>query len=212
MNEILEDLRESILSGDRARLQEQINGAIEAGLDPVVILNDGMVAAMKEVGRLFECGEYFVPEMMRAARAMKDGLAILKPSLQRAALESSGKVIAGTVQGDMHDIGKNLVCMMLEGAGFEIQDLGIDVSPAQFIDAVRASGADILAMSALLSTTVLNMKVTIEALERAGLRDKVKVIVGGASVTESSARQVGADGYAPDASQAVALVQSLIAQ
>lgn len=212
MNKIVEDLRESILIGDRVRLQEQINGAIEAGVDPLVILNDGMVAAMKEVGRLFECGEYFVPEMMRAARAMKDGLAVLKPSLQQTALESTGKVIAGTVQGDMHDIGKNLVCMMLEGAGFEIQDLGIDVSPAEFIDAVRASGADIVAMSALLSTTVLNMKVTIGALEQAGLRDKVKIIVGGASVTESSARQVGADGYAPDASQAVALVQSLIAR
>lgn len=211
MSAILEELFDSILDGDRASAQEEIREAIEAGIDPTVILNDGMISAMKEVGRLFECGEYFVPEMMRAARVMKEGLEVLKPYLQGTRMESAGKVVVGTVQGDMHDIGKNLVCMMLEGAGFEIQDLGIDASAATFIDAVQTSGADIVAMSALLSTTMYNMKATIEALEKAGLRDKVKVIVGGAPVTESSARHIGADGYAPDASQAVSLAKALMA-
>jgi len=212
VRDILQELFDSILDGDRTSAQGKIREAIEAGIDPTVILNDGMISAMKEVGRLFECGEYFVPEMMRAARVMKEGLEILQPHLQGTSIESAGKVVVGTVQGDMHDIGKNLVCMMLEGAGFEIQDLGIDVSPAKFIHAVQTSRADIVAMSALLSTTMYNMKATIEALEKAGLRDQVKVIVGGAPVTESNAKQVGADGYAPDASQAVTLAKSLIAR
>jgi len=184
--------------------------AIDTGLDAAVILNDGMIAAMAEVGRRFEYEEYYMPEMLIAARAMQDGLAILKPHLQQAEVKSTGKVIAGTVHGDLHDIGKNLVCMMLEGAGFEIQDLGVNVSPEGFVDAVRSGGVDIVAMSALLTTTMPNMKVTIEALDEAGLRSKVKVIVGGAPLTESYAGEIGADGYAPDASRAVTLAKSLM--
>lgn len=210
MNQVLQPIFEGIVAGRRTIVQERLKEVIETGLDPAVILNDGMIAAMTEVGRRFECGDYYVPEMLVAARAMQDGLAILKPHLQRVEVKSAGRVIAGTVQGDLHDIGKNLVCMMLEGGGFEIQDLGTDVAPDRFVDAVRAGGADIVAMSALLTTTLPSMKVIIEALERTGLRSTVKVIVGGAPVTAEYAEQIGADGYAPDASRAVTLAKSLM--
>jgi 5-methyltetrahydrofolate--homocysteine methyltransferase len=210
MEQTLQQIFEGIVVGDRTIVQEKVEEAIDTGLDAAVILNDGMIAAMAEVGRRFECEEYYMPEMLIAARAMQDGLAILKPHLQQAEVKSVGKVIAGTVHGDLHDIGKNLVCMMFEGAGFEIQDLGVNVLPEGFVDAVRSGGVDIVAMSALLTTTMPNMKVTIEALDEAGLRSKVKVIVGGAPLTESYAQQIGADGYAPDASRAVTLAKSLM--
>ncbi len=210
MNQASQEIFNAILAGNRAMAKEKVQETIATGLDPQVILNDGMIAAMAEVGRRFECGEYYVPEMLIAARAMQEGLAILKPHLIQAKVQSAGKVLAGTVRGDMHDIGKNLVCMMLEGAGFEIQDLGIDVAPDKFVQAVRASNPDIVALSALLTTTMPNMKVTIEALKAAGLRNQVKVIVGGAPVTESYAQQIGADGYAPDASRAVTLARAVL--
>jgi 5-methyltetrahydrofolate--homocysteine methyltransferase len=210
MEQTLQQIFEGIVVGDRTIVQEKVEEAIDTGLDAAVILNDGMIAAMAEVGRRFEYEEYYMPEMLIAARAMQDGLAILKPHLQQAEVKSAGKVVAGTVHGDLHDIGKNLVCMMFEGAGFEIQDLGINVSPEGFVDAVRSGGVDIVAMSALLTTTMPNMKVTIEALDEAGLRSKVKVIVGGAPLTESYAGEIGADGYAPDASRAVTLAKSLM--
>lgn len=210
MEQTLQQIFEGIVVGDRTIVQEKVEEAIDTGLDAAVILNDGMIAAMAEVGRRFECEEYYMPEMLIAARAMQDGLAILKPHLQQAEVKSVGKVIAGTVHGDLHDIGKNLVCMMFEGAGFEIQDLGVNVLPEGFVDAVRSGGVDIVAMSALLTTTMPNMKVAIEALDEAGLRSKVKVIVGGAPLTESYAQQIGADGYAPDASRAVTLAKSLM--
>jgi len=184
--------------------------ALDAGADPAELLNKGMIAAMAEVGRLFEIGEYYVPEMLIAARAMQAGLAILKPHLLEADVKSAGKVAIGTVKGDLHDIGKNLVSMMLEGAGFEIKDLGTDVTPEKFVDAVKTGGVDIIALSALLTTTMPNMKATIEALKTAGIREKVKVMIGGAPVTDSYAQQIGADGYAPDASRAVALAKSLL--
>src|SRR5690606_9350212 len=171
---------------------------------------EGMIAAMTEVGRLFEEGEYYVPEMLVAARAMKEGLSILKPHLVEADVKSQGTVIAGTVKGDLHDIGKNLVCTMLEGAGFEVIDLGTDVSPEQFVEQLKERKADLVAMSALLTTTMPGMRATIEAIEQAGLRDKVKIMVGGAPLTESYAREISADGYAPDASRAVALARSLV--
>jgi 5-methyltetrahydrofolate--homocysteine methyltransferase len=180
-------------------------------MGPADILNQGMIAAMGEVGRLFEEGEYFVPEMLIAARAMQKGLEILKPHLTEADVQSPGKVAIGTVKGDLHDIGKNLVAMMLEGAAFEVIDLGTDVSPERFIQAVRDRGAQIIAMSALLTTTMPNMKNTIEALKEAGLRDKVKVMIGGAPVTQNYADQIGADGFAEDASRAVAKARSLLA-
>jgi len=173
------------------------------------MIGASMVSAMGEVGRLFEEGEYFVPEMLIAARAMKTGMEILKPELVDADIKPAGTVIAGTVKGDLHDIGKNLVCMMLEGAGFQVIDLGSDVSPEAFVNAVKEHHPDFLAMSALLTTTMPNMQNTIEALVAAGVRDDVKVLIGGAPITDSYAEKIGADGYAPDASRAVKLAQSL---
>jgi 5-methyltetrahydrofolate--homocysteine methyltransferase len=211
MEEVLQNIFNGILEGDRETVRTNVQQAIDAKMSPAVILNDGMIGAMAEVGKRFEEGEYYVPELLIAARAMKEGLALLKPLLQAAKIKAAGKVAAGTVKGDLHDIGKNLVCMMLEGAGFEIMDLGTDVSPDKFVDAVQNGKADIIALSALLTTTMPNMQATIDALKAAGLRSKAKVIIGGAPVTESYARQIGADGYAPDASRAVALAKSLLA-
>ncbi|GIL09102.1 MAG: corrinoid methyltransferase [Chloroflexota bacterium] len=211
MDSILQDIYNSVLEGRAKVAPVKVQEALDSGISAVQILNEGMIRAMAEVGRLYEEGEYFVPEMLIAARAMKEGLAVLRPHLLRADVKSVGKVAAGTVQGDLHDIGKNLVALMLEGAGFEIVDLGVDVSAERFIAAVQEHNVDIIAMSALLTTTMSHMKDTVEALKAAGLRDKVKVMIGGAPVTQSYANEVGADGYAPDASQAVALAKSLIA-
>lgn len=210
MNPTLETIFSGIIDGDKDLVQENVQAALESGIDPGTILNQGMITAMAEVGRRFEEGDFFVPEMLISARAMQSGLALLKPVLQQADVAPAGTVIIGTVKGDLHDIGKNLVSMMLEGAGFEIIDLGTDVSPEKFADAVRSNQAQIVAMSALLTTTMPNMKTTIQALQSSGLRDRVKVIVGGAPVTETYARDIGADGYATDASRAVTLAKSLI--
>jgi len=211
MNPQFEALHNAILEGDLEATKEAVQAALEAGLAPGSILTDGMIPAMGEVGRLFEAGEYFVPEMLIAARAMQAGLGMLKPHLASSDVKSAGKVVIGTVKGDLHDIGKNLVALMLEGAGFEIKDLGVDVAPEKFVEAVRAGGVNIVALSALLTTTMTSMKATVEALQQAGLRDQVKVIVGGAPVTEEYARQIGADGCAADASRAVTLARSLLA-
>jgi 5-methyltetrahydrofolate--homocysteine methyltransferase len=191
-------------------VKDGVNEALSAGDDPQSILFDGMVAAMGEVGRLFEEGEYFVPEMLIAARAMQDGLGILRPKLVEADIKPAGSVAAGTVKGDLHDIGKNLVCMMLEGAGFKVIDLGTDVAPEKFVDVVKKGEANVIAMSALLTTTMPNMKTTIEVLKESGLRGNVKVMIGGAPVTDAYAKEIGADGYAPDASRAVKLAKSLV--
>jgi 5-methyltetrahydrofolate--homocysteine methyltransferase len=204
------EIYECILKGDNKTIQDKVAAALDSGIEPSEILNAEMIAAMSEVGQLFEKGEYYVPEMLVSARAMQAGLTVLKPYLVQANVKAVGKVIAGTVKGDLHDIGKNLVCMMLEGAGFEIQDLGADVHPEKFVEAIRDGEADLVALSALLTTTMPNMRVTIEALRAAGVRHKVKVIIGGAPVTESYAVQIGADGFAPDASRAVNLAKSLV--
>ena len=211
MESILEEIFNGIIEGDEPTTVEKVQAAIEEGLDPNAILNQGMVAAMEEAGKLFEEGEFFVPEMLIAARAMQAGMAKLKPLLVESDFKAVGKVVAGTVKGDLHDIGKNLVCMMLEGAAFEIIDLGSDVGPEKFVESVRETGADIVVMSALLTTTMPNMKLTIDALSEAGLRDGVKVMVGGAPLTDKYAREIGADGYAPDASRTVTLAKSLVA-
>ena len=211
MENILEVIHQGVMEGDMALTQQKVQEAIDAGVAPESILQDSLIPAMAEVGRLFEEGEYFVPEMLIAARAMKAGLALLRPLLVAADVKPAGKVAAGTVKGDLHDIGKNLVCMMLEGAGFEIVDLGVDVPPEKFIDAVVNQGVDIVAMSALLTTTMPNMKTTLEAIKAAGVRDKVKVMVGGAPVTDAYAKEIGADGYAADASRAVTLAKALVA-
>jgi 5-methyltetrahydrofolate--homocysteine methyltransferase len=209
MEQVMQELFNGILNGDNKGVPQKVQTALDAGIDASRILNEGMIAAMAEVGRLFEEGEYYVPEMLISARSMQAGLAVLKPHLMQANVKSAGKVVAGTVKGDLHDIGKNLVCMMLEGAGFEIYDLGTDVSPEKFVTFLQEQEADIVALSALLTTTMPNMKATIEALRQAGLRERVKVIIGGAPVTESYAQQIGADGYSPDASRAVSLAKSL---
>jgi 5-methyltetrahydrofolate--homocysteine methyltransferase len=210
MEPVLENLYNAIMEGDAASAPALVNQALSQGLPAPQILNEGMIAAMEHVGKLFEEGEFFVPEMLIAARAMQAGLAVLKPHLAQAEVKAAGRVVAGTVKGDLHDIGKNLVCMLLEGAGFEIIDLGTDVTPEKFVQVIQDGRADIMALSALLTTTMPNMKVTIEALKSAGVRDKVKVMIGGAPVTQAYAEQIGADGYAPDASRAVALAKSLV--
>ena len=210
MSDILIEIKNAIVEGQIAVVKEKIDQALELGLDPADVLNTGMVEAMSEVGKRFERGESFVPEMLLAARAMQSGLVILRPSLVKADFKSAGKVAIGTVKGDLHDIGKNLVSMMLEGAGFEILDLGTDVAPEKVVSIVRESSPDILALSALLTTTMSNMKVTIDALKDAGLRGRVKVMVGGAPVTEVYAQLIGADGYSPNAARAVTLAKSLV--
>ena len=205
----LKELYEAILEGQRDAAEDSVEAALQAGVPAGEVL-DVMVKAMGEVGRLFEEGEYFVPEMLIAARAMKTGMSILKPELVDADIQPTGKIIAGTVKGDLHDIGKNLVCMMLEGAGFTVVDLGTDVSPEMFVAAVQEHEPDFVAMSALLTTTMPNMQYTIEALKDGGLRDTVKVLIGGAPITQAYAEKIGADGYAPDASRAVRLAKSLL--
>lgn len=211
MESAIQQITDCILSFDRDSINEKVQEALDAGIEPEEILNDGMIAAMAEVGRLFEEGEFFVPEMLVAAKTMQNGLAFLKPHLLETGVKSAGKVVLGTVKGDLHDIGKNLVGLMLEGAGFEVIDLGIDVPPEEFVAAVQAGDVKIISLSALLTTTMLNMKSTIDALKDAGLRDNVRVMVGGAPITDAYAKEVGADGYAPDASRAVKLAKSLIA-
>jgi 5-methyltetrahydrofolate--homocysteine methyltransferase len=210
MEPILKEIYDGVMSGNAAEVPVKVNAALAAGIPPATILNEGMIAAMNTVGKLFEEGEFFVPEMLISARAMQAGLAVLKPKLALADVKATGRVVAGTVKGDLHDIGKNLVCMLLEGAGFEVIDLGTDVAPEKFIEVIKEGKADLVALSALLTTTMPNMRATIEGLKAAGLRDKAKVMIGGAPVTQNYADQIGADGYAPDASRAVALAKSLM--
>jgi 5-methyltetrahydrofolate--homocysteine methyltransferase len=210
MEPIIKEIYDCVLNGDNKTITGKVNTALEAGHDPAYILNQGMVSAMAEVGHLFEIGEYYVPEMLISARAMQTALAVLKPKLVDADVKPIAKVAIGTVKGDLHDIGKNLVAMMLEGAAFEIIDLGVDVAPEKFVEAVKEKGAELVALSALLTTTMTNMKATIEALKAAGLRSKVKVMVGGAPLTSGFAEEIEADGYAPDASRAVALAKALV--
>jgi 5-methyltetrahydrofolate--homocysteine methyltransferase len=209
MSDTLKRMFEAVLAGDLDQTVAQVEAGLEEGLNPGRILKEGLVAAMGEVGDRFERGEYYVPEMLIAARAMQGGLNALKPLLVEADIQPAGRVVIGTVKGDLHDIGKNLVAMMLEGAGYEIIDLGTDVAPEEFAQAVRETGADFVGMSALLTTTMPKMRDTIEALEDMGVRDQVLVIIGGAPITQDYCEQIGADGFAPDASRAVALARNL---
>jgi len=209
MNEQLKPIYTAVLEGDMDVVAEGVKTALDNGIAPGEILNDALIAAMGEVGELFEEGEYFVPEMLIAARAMKAGLGYLKPFLVDSGIEPIGTVAIGTVKGDLHDIGKNLVSMMLEGAGFEVMDLGTDVSPENFVSAIQ-QGADLVGFSALLTTTMPAMETTIQAIEAAGLRDQVKIMIGGAPVTAEYAKRIGADGYASDAGQAATLAKSLL--
>jgi 5-methyltetrahydrofolate--homocysteine methyltransferase len=208
MDQIIKEIYEAILNGDAKSVESKVRTAIRGEIDPKEILDQGMVSAMAEVGRRFEIGEYYIPEMLIAARAMQSGMAVLKPLLKEANVVTAGRVAVGTVKGDLHDIGKNLVSMLLEGAGFEILDLGTDVAPEKFV--AIADQVNVIALSALLTTTMMNMKTTIEALKTAGKLAKVKVIIGGAPVTEAYAQLIGADGYAADASRAVAVTKALV--
>ncbi len=206
----LEELADSIISGKADAAVAATEGALADGTPAAEILSDGLIAGMQVVGERFKNHEFYVPEVLIAARAMKMSMAILRPQLVEQDYEPVGTVAIGTVRGDLHDIGKNLVAMMLEGAGFEIMDLGIDVTPEQFVQAVK-DGAGIIALSALLTTTMPAMKDTVEALDAAGIRDQVKVIIGGAPVTETYANDIGADGYGPDAASAAEIATELIA-
>lgn len=211
MNEQLQEVYDAVLDGDTPGTEAMVRHALADGVAASAILNQAMIPALEEVGVLFENGEYYLAEMLVSARAMQAGVGLLRPHLLDANVASAGRVVIGTVKGDMHDIGKNLVGMMLQGAGYEVTDLGTDVSPQRFIAAIEAGQAQVVALSALLTTTMANMKVTIDALGAAGVRDQVKVIVGGAPVTDSYAHQIGADGYTADASQVVPLVRTLLA-
>jgi 5-methyltetrahydrofolate--homocysteine methyltransferase len=205
-----ETIFKGILEGDMPAVEQATQAALDAQMSPGEILNQAMIPAMDEVGRLFEENEYYVPELLVAARAMKAGLAILRPHLVATGIEPKGRVALGTVKGDLHDIGKNLVGIMIEGAGFEVIDLGVDVGPAQFVEAVKDKDAQVIGMSALLTTTMPGMQRTIEALNEEGLRDRVKVIIGGAPVTQRYADEIGADGYGRDAAAAAKLVKQLL--
>jgi 5-methyltetrahydrofolate--homocysteine methyltransferase len=207
----LATLRDHVIHGKADEAVAALRGLIDSGTPVEAVLNEGLVAAMDEVGRLFQNGEYFMPEMLVSARAMQRALEIIRPLLREAGVEPLGTVVLGTVRGDLHDIGKNLVGMALEGAGFDVVDLGTDVTPESFVDAVKRHRPSILAMSALLTTTMNNMQDTMRALEEAGLRDDVRVLVGGAPVADSYVNEIEADGYADDAIAAVALAKNLTA-
>ena len=203
----LQQLFEAIVSGDAKKARALTEEALQSGTDPLKLVNEFMAPAMDEVGRRFEQNEYFVPELLLSARAMKAALELIRPLLVARGAEPRGRVVIGTVKGDLHDIGKNLVAAMLEGGGFEVIDLGVNVSPEKFIATVNEKKANIIAMSALLTTTMLSMKTTIEAIKEAGMRDRVKVLVGGAPITKKFADEIGADGFCDNAAGAVALAK-----
>lgn len=211
MADILQKIATKLYAGEEEEVAELVKSALDQGLSPAEILQGGLIAGMDEVGRDFKCGELFVPEVLVAARAMHAGMNILRPLLSKSDAQGLGKFVIGTVEGDLHDIGKNLVKMMMEGAGFEVIDLGTDVKPAAFVQAVREHQPKLVGMSALLTTTMVAMRSTIEALNEAGLRGSVKIMVGGAPVTSDFAQSIGADAYAPDAAAAVDIARQLIA-
>jgi len=206
----LEKLYEAVLNGNAQAAAAETQAALDAGTPAEEVLFKGCIPAMEEVGRLFEEGEKFVPEMLISARAMSAAMGLLRPILVEAGVETIGTVVIGTVAGDLHDIGKNLVKMMLEGAGFEVIDLGVDVSAEKFVDSAREHKASIIGLSALLTTTMPGMKATIDTLKEAGLRDEIKVMIGGAPITQDFADEIGADGFAPDASSAVRKAKELV--
>ena len=206
----LEIIYEAVLNGDAQKTEAEVIAALEANTPPGDILHKACIPAMGEVGRLFEEGEKFVPEMLISARAMQAAMNLLRPHLAEGDVSVTGTVVIGTVAGDLHDIGKNLVGMMLEGSGFEVIDLGTDVSPQRFVDTVKEQKPNLIGMSALLTTTMPSMGATIEALKEAGMREQVKVMIGGAPITQDFADKIGADGFAPDASSAARKAKQLL--
>ena len=211
MTDTMQKIASKLYDGEDEEVAGLVQEALDQGMDPGEILASGLIAGMDEVGKDFKAGDLFVPEVLIAARAMHAGMDMLKPLLAESGVTPRGSVLIGTVKGDLHDIGKNLVAMMLEGGGYEVIDLEVDVAPEAFVEAIDEHNPDIVALSALLTTTMPSMKDTIEALTSAGARDKVKVIIGGAPVTQAYADEIGADGYAPDAASAVDLVAGLVA-
>lgn len=207
----LDVISEALQRGDAKKVEELVKKSLEENLTPKKILEDGLIKGMGIIGAKFKKNEVYVPEVLIAARAMHAGMSVLRPKLAETGVKSIGTVAIGTVKGDLHDIGKNLVKMMLEGAGFEVIDLGIDVSVDKFVEAVKEHKPNIIAMSALLTTTMVNMPEVIKALEAAGLREKVKIMIGGAPITQNYADQIGADGYSPDAASAVDNAKTFIA-
>ena len=211
MTDILATIASNLYNGEDETVAQLVQQALDQGLTPAAILAGGLIAGMDVVGRDFKAGDLFVPEVLVAARAMHAGMAVLRPLLAQSDVPSVGRYVIGTVQGDLHDIGKNLVKMMVEGGGFQVVDLGVDVAPDAFVKAVREHQPNIVGMSALLTTTMTSMKDVIEALQEAGLRQSVKVIIGGAPVTDAYAKEIGADGYAPDAATAVDVARAMVA-
>ena len=207
----LKQLYEAIVKGDAKTAHDVTRQALDDGIDPLALVNEHMVPAMDEVGRRFECSEYFVPELLISARAMKAALELIRPLLTARGDQPLARIAIGTVKGDLHDIGKNLVASLLEGGGFEVIDLGVNVTPEKFLATVKEKNATIIAMSALLTTTMPAMKSTIEALKQAGVRDQVKVLIGGAPITQKYAEEIGADGYSENAVGAVALAKKAAA-
>jgi len=206
----LRAISEHLINGQMEEVARLTKEAVDDGIDAGDILNKALISGMDEVGRRFKNNEFYVPEVLIAARAMKAGMAVLEPVLAKTGVEPRGRVVLGTANGDLHDIGKNLVGVMLKGAGFEIIDLGADVPAEKFVETAREKGAGVIGISALLTTTMIGMKQTIEMLQRDGMRDGVRVIVGGAPVTQQYADEIGADGYAPDSASAVDLVKKLL--
>jgi 5-methyltetrahydrofolate--homocysteine methyltransferase len=207
----LNGLQEAVITGSLPEATRLTQAALDEGVAPGAIVNEGLIPGMLVVGEKFKNNEFYVPEVLIAARAMKGAMALVKPHLKEGDMPAAATVAIGTVQGDLHDIGKNLVAMMLEGAGFKVLDLGVDVAPEKFLSAVTSDGATVIALSALLTTTMPNIGRTIEAVKEAGVRAQVKVIIGGAPVTQAYCDEIGADGYSPDAGSAVDLLKSLVA-
>lgn len=207
----LQAITETLISGDGEKLQELVQAAVDAGVPANEILQKALIVGMDIVGEKMETGEMFIPEVLMSAQAMATSVEILKPLLAEGEGASAGKVVIGTVKGDLHDIGKNLVVMMMESAGFEVIDLGVDVDPAKFVEAIKANKPSIVGLSALLTTTMPMMKKSIQSIEESGLRDGLKIIVGGAPVNQAFADEIGADGYAPDAGSASKMAKAMYA-
>lgn len=206
----LNEIAENLIAGKAKKVSELVSNAITEGIGPEEILNKGLIAGMNIVGQKFKSCEFYVPEVLIAARAMKSAMEILKPKLLESNIKPIATIALGTVKGDLHDIGKNLVGMMLQGSGFDVIDLGVDVTPEEFVSAIKEKNADIIAMSALLTTTMPSMKTVIIKINESGLREKVKIMIGGAPVTQSYANDIGADGYSPDAASAVEKAHELL--
>jgi 5-methyltetrahydrofolate--homocysteine methyltransferase len=206
----LQEIADNLIKGQAKKVVELTNAAINEGIEPAKILGEGLIAGMNVVGIKFKACEFYVPEVLIAARAMKGAMEVLKPKLLESGVQPIAKIAIGTVKGDLHDIGKNLVSMMLQGAGFEIIDLGVDVTPEKFIETVKTQGVTLVGMSALLTTTMPSMKAAIDALKEAGVREKVKIMIGGAPVSQAYSDEIGADGYSADAASAVEKAKELL--